>query len=416
MREHSISRTLSGPSARLSEVEGLRGVAAWSIVVFHVWVFSSPAVLGWNLGPLTAFVSPLQGGVTLFFVLSGFLLYRPIAAALLDERAPPPVLRYLFNRALRILPAYWAILVLTAFVLHSASLGSSGSRVSGGAIGMKTFLLDALLIHTYSPHAIWSGILPTWSLTVEITFYLALPILGAAALFYARGPARSRRRIIAALAPVLTLFGVGVIGKILVSVFSPGVHRATSGDLHAVLDRSFLTHADLFGFGMAAALIVLLWERDIGSSLRSVLAERGGRPLAYIGLPLIFLGFYLIPPYLYESLVAAFVAIVLVRILAIRDSTDAPGRTLLTHRWTLTAGRHSYSVFLWNYPLLAFLSMRGLLFEGEGAWAFLGNLGLATFAIAVLSALTYRFIEAPALRLKRRRRQALSTVPHVRPA
>ena len=76
--------------SRLWKIEGLRAVAAWSIVVFHLWVFSSPAVLGWNLGPFTAFVSPLQSGVTLFFVLSGFLLYRPIAAGLLDAAPVRP--------------------------------------------------------------------------------------------------------------------------------------------------------------------------------------------------------------------------------------------------------------------------------------------------------------------------------------
>jgi peptidoglycan/LPS O-acetylase OafA/YrhL len=416
MRGSSISRTVIRPSSRLPEVEGLRGVAAWSIVVFHVWVFSSSAVLGWNLGPFTAFVSPLQGGVTLFFVLSGFLLYRPIAAAVLDANEGPRVLRYLGNRALRILPAYWVILMLTAFVLQSASLGSSGQRVTGGSIGLKTLVLDSLLIHTYSPHAIWSGILPTWSLTVEVTFYLVLPILGLAALSYGRGAAQSRRRIAAALAPTLTMLLVGVVGKTVIAIFSPGPHRSTSGNWHAVLDRSFLTHADLFGFGMAAALVLLLWERGLGLRLKAVVVERGGRPLAYIGLPVVFLGFYLIPQYVYDALLAGLVAIVLVRILATRDPRDSSGRGFLTHRWTLRAGRHSYSVFLWNYPLLAFLSMRGLLFGGEGAWAFVGNLGLAVLAVALLSALTYRFVEEPALRLKYRQREAVAAVPHVTPA
>src|SRR5439155_27326489 len=121
--------TLTSTSSRLWEVEGLRAVAAWSIVVFHVWIFSSPAILDWNLGPLTAFVSPLQSGVTLFFVLSGFLLYRPIAAALLDATAAPPAWKYLCNRALRLLPAYGVTLLLLVVALRSASLGASGQGV-----------------------------------------------------------------------------------------------------------------------------------------------------------------------------------------------------------------------------------------------------------------------------------------------
>src|SRR5947208_528324 len=133
--------------SRLWEIEGLRAVAAWSIVVFHVWIYSSPTILGWNLGPLTAFVSPLQSGVTLFFVLSGFLLYRPIAAALLDGNPPRSVWRYLRNRALRILPAYWVILFMAVFALRSASLGASGHGVLAGPLtDAKTLALDIFLV------------------------------------------------------------------------------------------------------------------------------------------------------------------------------------------------------------------------------------------------------------------------------
>src|SRR5882724_6110621 len=89
----------------LAPVEALRGVAAWSIVCFHIWLFTSSAKLTWNLGPATVFMQPLQSGVTLFFVLSGFLLYRPFI------NGRPSIGRYFRNRALRILPAYWAVLI-----------------------------------------------------------------------------------------------------------------------------------------------------------------------------------------------------------------------------------------------------------------------------------------------------------------
>jgi peptidoglycan/LPS O-acetylase OafA/YrhL len=417
MRENPTSTNCSGPtSSRFWEVEGLRAVAAWSIVVFHVWVFTSPAVLGWNLGPLTAFISPLQSGVTLFFVLSGFLLYRPIAAAVLDAKEGPSTLRYLRNRALRILPAYWVILVVTSFVLQSAALGASGHGVTGGTVNPKTFLLDALLLQTYVPQAIWSGIFPAWSLTIEIAFYLLLPILGLAALSIAAGPARGLRRVMAAFGPVLAMVVLGAIGKTLVAVLSGGPQRATSAGWHGVLDRSLLTHADLFGFGMCAAFILLLWERGLGGRLNPLLWRQGGRALAYVGLPLLFLGYYFIPAYAYDSAVACLASVALVRILARRESPHSSSRTFLTHPLTLGAGRRSYSVFLWNYPVLTFLSTQGLLFEGHGAWAFFGNLGVAASTIALLSVLTYRFIEAPALRLKHRRQEGLTALPTTTPA
>ena len=412
--------TLTSRSSRLWEVEGLRAVAAWSIVVFHVWIFSSPAVLDWNLGPLTAFVSPLQSGATLFFVLSGFLLYRPIAAALLDATAAPSAWKYLRNRALRILPAYWVILLLVAFALRSSSLGASGQGVLAGPLtDPKTFVLNVFLIQTYVPDGIWSGILPTWSLTIEVAFYLSLPLLALAATRFARGRAQGRRRIAAALGPVLFMLLLGLLGKTLVTVFTEGPQRATTSDWHGVLDRSILTHADLFGFGMGAAFVLLLWERGLGERLKFFLWTGLARPLAYVGLPTIFLGYYLLPAYVYDAAVALLVSLLLVRLLGAGERLERSTsrlRLFLTARWTVAAGRRSYSVFLWNYPLLVFLSTRHVLAGGNGAGAFLLNLAIAVPTIAILSALTYRFVEAPALRLKQRRRTRAAALPAATPA
>ena len=63
----------------------------------------------------------LAYGVVLFFTLSGFLLYRPFAASIVRGERLPSVRGYLRNRALRILPAYWAILFLCAVVVGSAT-------------------------------------------------------------------------------------------------------------------------------------------------------------------------------------------------------------------------------------------------------------------------------------------------------
>ena len=398
------------------EIEGLRAVAAWSIVVFHVWVFSSPADLRWNLGPVTPFISPLQSGVTLFFVLSGFLLYRPIAAAIVDAGRRPSTAAYFRNRMLRILPAYWVVLVLVVFVLRSASVGASASGVVGGPLSdVKTFVLDLFLVQTYDPHAIWSGLPPAWSLTIEVAFYLLLPLLGLMGMYLARGPARSPRRIAAAAAPVLTMLLLGALGKTLVAVFSAGSPRGDIGSWHGVLARSLLTHADLFGFGMGAAFLLVLWERGLAGRCRVILRRELARPLAYLGLPILVLGYYAFPAYLYEAAVALLAALVLTRLLA-DPKSGLKARALLTHRWTLGAGRRSYSVFLWNYPLLAFLSAHHLLAGGEGAGAFVINLAVAVPIVAGLAALTYRFVEAPALRLKHRRREAAGAVPAVVPA
>jgi peptidoglycan/LPS O-acetylase OafA/YrhL len=359
----------------------------------------------------------LQSGVTLFFVLSGFLLYRPIAAALLDAAPGPSAWTYLRNRALRILPAYLVILLLVVFVLRSATLGASGHGVSTGPLTDPwTLFLDVSLLQTYMPVAIWSGILPAWSLTIEVAFYLLLPLLGLAAFAFARGRTHCHRRIAAALGPVLFMLLLGAVGKILVAVYGHGPQRATTSTWQAVLDRSILTHADLFGFGMAAAFVLLLWERGLGKRLEHLLSAHLSRPVAYVGLPTLFLGYYLLPPYVYDAAVALLASFVVLRLLAVKERGTSRAGRFLTQRWTLAAGRRSYSVFLWNYPVLAFLSMHSLLAGGNSAGAFLLNLSIAVPAIAVLSVLTYRFIEAPALRRKGRRRVARNALPAATPA
>jgi peptidoglycan/LPS O-acetylase OafA/YrhL len=58
-------------------------------------------------------------------------------------------------------------------------------------------------------------------------------------------------------------------------------------------------------------------------------------------------------------------------------------------------------VFLWNYPLLTFLAVHRLLMPGHGAASFVGNLAVAVTVVSLLSVLSYRFVEKPALKLKR---------------
>jgi peptidoglycan/LPS O-acetylase OafA/YrhL len=65
-----------------------------------------------------------------------------------------------------------------------------------------------------------------------------------------------------------------------------------------------------------------------------------------------------------------------------------------------TGGRVSYSMFLWNYPLLMFLSLHGLLVAGSGPVPFLANLVVASVVVGAASLITYRCVELPCLRLR----------------
>jgi peptidoglycan/LPS O-acetylase OafA/YrhL len=105
--------------SRLAGIEGLRGVAVASIVLYHVWRIGSPGGATVAAGRWTSFIPNLAMSLALFYTLSGFLLYRPFIGALLGSQPRPSFRAYLRNRALRIAPAYWVIFVFAAFVLET---------------------------------------------------------------------------------------------------------------------------------------------------------------------------------------------------------------------------------------------------------------------------------------------------------
>jgi peptidoglycan/LPS O-acetylase OafA/YrhL len=115
----------------------------------------------------------LNAGVTIFFVLSGFLLYRPFVAARFGVAPAVNVRHYFTRRALRILPAWWAAVLIIGLV-DGAPAGHIAT--------------DLALIQTFSSQTVFAVIPAGWSLSVEAMFYVALPL-------YALGAARALRRV-----------------------------------------------------------------------------------------------------------------------------------------------------------------------------------------------------------------------------
>ncbi|MDF2742299.1 MAG: acyltransferase, partial [Actinomycetia bacterium] len=253
-------RPAAQPSSgsRLPGIEGVRAVAACSVLVYHCWRYSSADHVIPQLGPFTAVMPHLALGVILFFALSGFLLYRPFAAAIVRDLAGPRVSAYLRNRALRILPAYWVILLFTGVVLQAALVrdGLSSVRVGSLAEQPVTLAKAVLLVQSYDPGSLLAGIGPAWSLVIEVAFYLTLPLLATAGLLLARRAATRSARRWAALVPPAALLGCGLLGKLAVHVLARSSGSSGWGaDWPSVLARSFLANADLFAFGMALAVV-----------------------------------------------------------------------------------------------------------------------------------------------------------------
>lgn len=160
----------------LPALEGLRAVASLGIIGTHV-AFQTGHDVGamWErmLGRFDFFVA-------VFFTLSGFLLWRSHRAGRggvvwrrrRDGRtdgtpgsAASGWAKYYRKRAARILPAYWVLVVIVLVTLP----------VADGA-NLRTWLTNLTLTQVFFADSLHGGLTHLWSLSVEVSFYVALPV------------------------------------------------------------------------------------------------------------------------------------------------------------------------------------------------------------------------------------------------
>lgn len=361
--------------ARLLGIEGVRGIAASSILVYHVWLYAAPGGRKIDLGPATKLFENLLAGVTLFFVLSGFLLFRPYVAAALRGTATPSLRGFLRNRTLRIVPAYWAILAFVAIFLDRRLLDHP-----------EQLLANAFLAQDYVTSYIFGpGIVPAWSLAIEVVFYVSVPLLGLIAIRTARRA--DVRATTAAFTPVAAMITIGIGSKALQHVLGLG----------DVWGLSFPTHADWFAAGMALAVLRVLWEDGrltlprfwrTGCVLVAAASVVVSLKLHYAGT---------LNGLDYQSPIAWACALLLATV--VLSPPTARVVRVLTLRPFVAVGVASYSLFLWHDPVVR--SLRGAGLTAGGRPGFLLNLAVVALLAGVASAITYRYVEQPALRRKR---------------
>src|ERR1051325_2130641 len=153
----------------MPELDSLRGVAILMVLFFHG--FNLPTAMSHMSGLSRAFVYAATGGwagVNLFFVLSGFL----ITGILLDSRWKPQYYRrFYIRRALRILPAFYLLLLLLVLL---ARIGWLDHRRIGWPFIALSFLYLANVTSFFGVPAQYAAL---WSLAVEEHFYLLWPTL-----------------------------------------------------------------------------------------------------------------------------------------------------------------------------------------------------------------------------------------------
>jgi peptidoglycan/LPS O-acetylase OafA/YrhL len=381
---------------RFPLMDSVRALAAISIVLVHVVLFSGAqgAVYG-------RLVAHLDIGVPIFFILSGFLLYRPLVASQVLGSPAVRMRDYARRRFLRIYPAYW--IALTAVAIFPGIHG-----IFTGNWWVYYGLLQNYPI--YSPGAEcatleFCGIAPTWTLAIEVAFYAVLP-------FLALGLARLRRPRLSGAWLAVELGVLAVLSA--VSVWIQTLDLAN--DLQIWLFFSPLGRAWWFCLGMGlAAVSVWTAQRREPRAVRWA-GEHSGLLWAAAFLLYVGAGLFLLAPgpslaarvgittteYIGEYLLFGLIAALVVTPAIFGSPGEGLPRRILASPPLAWLGLISYGIFLWHYPILVGLVRGGVIDWWPSAAFFLT--ALLTLALTIICAtLSYYLLERPLMRLKYKR-------------
>ena len=162
---------VSGPD-RVASLTGIRAVAALLVVGTHAAYTTGKYIEGY----FGLFCSRMEIGVPIFFVLSGYLLFRPWVKSSATGGPEPSVRRYAWHRVRRIMPAY-VVTVLFAYVLyHFRAAAPNPGHTWVGLL--RNLTLTQIYTSNYLLHGyLHQGLTQMWSLAVEAAFYVVLPLL-----------------------------------------------------------------------------------------------------------------------------------------------------------------------------------------------------------------------------------------------
>lgn len=251
----SATRTVDAPvtTERYPCFDGLRAIAAVAVLMHHASIETAFSVRGkwrlpgthvtWMVGH---YFTRMDAGVQIFFLISGFLLYRPFVAAAFGGRPAPSTRRFFRRRFLRIFPAYWVAYVSIAlFVGLDMPIG-----------GARSMLEQFFLVHLYDlgdggARAL-GGISQSWTLVVELSFYAFVPLYAWCIRRVADRAHMSRVRV--EVAGLVSLYAVSVVWRAVDTwVFTGALRNLAQYWLPAQLD--------LFAMGMALAVVKTWSER-----------------------------------------------------------------------------------------------------------------------------------------------------------
>lgn len=366
---------------RFPALDGVRALAALAVVCTHVGFDTGRSLQPDLLGPL---LSRGDFGVTVFFLLSGFLLYRPFALHAFGTAPRPAVGDFLRRRALRIFPAVW---LMTAITL---------AFITPYAVHRTDWIHYLLLIQTYDHHDYDPNLTQLWTLSVEVSFYALLPVLAALVGGPWRGPDRVLRRQFVLLA---TLTAVAIAFNVL---------QSKTALTHTQSLLWLPAYLDWFAAGMGLAVLSAVpADTAVARAVRDKLDTWAANPgtcwliaATLFLLTTLPLGIprnlapatfwqWTVEHYLYLGS-AFFIMLPFVL------GTGGSAARALGSRFASVMANVSYSVYLWHVPLMLWIqrSMGYTEFKGH----FVPLLVLTLLATLTVASASWYLVERPILR------------------
>jgi peptidoglycan/LPS O-acetylase OafA/YrhL len=337
-------------------LDGLRAIAALSVVAFHLRL---PGFAGGGLG------------VDMFFTLSGFLITALIIREI-SARGTLSFRAFYARRALRLLPAYLAVLITC--VLADLFVVDAGGTLKGAffsffyvanwAVGLRDMGLGTLA--------------HTWSLSIEEQFYLGWPALTLLAFWLAQ-----RWRVsVLAFVSVMCAFSWGLTA---VFVFGVGVSFSLLNNATPFRATELMAGCVLAAVAARGGFRWLMTSRMVSTGIGL---------LSLLGLvALIVAGHADTNAQLFGLWIL--VSLCTAGLIASTQTPRTPAGRILSVRPIVQVGKMSYGLYLWHFPILVSIdALVGL----DSLWARVVAAGMT----AAIVALSYYMLEQPFLRLKAR--------------
>jgi peptidoglycan/LPS O-acetylase OafA/YrhL len=343
----------------------LRALAALAVVTFHAYQFNRTSA--W---PFSGSAHQMMLGtdlfVDMFFVLSAFVLWLPVARSALAGATGRPGWVVLFRRVARLVPLYFTV-VLVVWAVTNPSLPGE----------WQDLLLHLTFTQVYSDHYIFWSNGPAWSLAVEMHFYLliaaAIPVVHA---LTQRVPSRAGRVGVAMALPI----ACAVVG---LSYLAWNIHVLQTPETSWSAWFNPLAKATDFAIGMTLAVLVAAGVR-IGNFARTVCGLGG---VAAVAVLVMSRPVHAPEGNWWHPAYAAAIAVGLASIVL----SDARQPAWMSWRPLVWTGTLGYGIYLIHEPVLRFINSLGLVPEPRSGPQFVITavlVAVPTIALAWLSART----------------------------